>query len=149
MADAARAIIIENDKMLLMKRIKDGSQYFTLVGGRRDKSETIEDCLQREIFEETGLKITEYSQVYYEPHAAPYNDQYIFVCRVAPHNETILQEYSEEALLNKSVFKDNKHEPVWLPLQSFKTIPFRTPQLQEEILKGLKKGFPRKVVHLR
>lgn len=149
MADAARAIIIENDQMLVMHRSKENQQYFTLVGGRKNEGESIEECLVREILEETGLQITNHKQVYYEPHTAPYNNQYIFICTVAPHGETVLQEYSEEAILNNNVYKNNKHTPMWVPLKSFKSLAFRTPQLHEEIIKALKKGFPKDVKHLR
>jgi len=149
MADAARAIIIENDQMLLMHRSKEDQQYFTLVGGRRNEGETVEECLLREIREETGLEIINYYQVYYEPHTPPYNNQYIFVCTVAPHRGAVLQEWSEEALLNKNIYKNNKHTPMWVPLKSFKSLAFRTPQLHEEIIKALKKGFPKDVKHLR
>ena len=149
MADASRAIIIENDQMLLMHRSKEGNQYFTLVGGRKDDNETIEQCLIREVKEETGLDIKEYSYVYYEPHREPYNNQHIFVCTLQPHAGIQLQEWSEEAQLNKNVYKDNKHTPMWVPVNSFKSLAFRTPQLHEEIQKALKKGFPKKPIALK
>lgn len=149
MADAARAILIENDMMLVMERIKNNQRYFTLVGGRKNDNETIEQCLVREIREETGLEITDYSQVYYEPHTEPYNNQYIFICTVAPHADIKLGEYSEEAQLNQNPYQENKHTPMWVPVKSFATLPFRTPQLQEYIVKALKKGFPREIVNLR
>ena len=47
MADAARAILIENDMMLVMERIKNNQRYFTLVGGRKNDNETLEQCLIR------------------------------------------------------------------------------------------------------
>jgi len=143
MADAARAIIIENGKILLMQRDKEGSRYATLVGGRRDPDESIEACLKREIMEETGLKIKQHQLVYIEPHTAPYNNQYIFLCTVEPHDEVVLQELSEENIMNESQFMNNTHEPIWVSVSSFKSIPFRTPKLQEEIVKSLKKRFPK------
>jgi len=58
MANAARAIIIENDKMLLMHRNKNGSKYFTLVGGQLRDGESAEEGVVREVKEETGLMVT-------------------------------------------------------------------------------------------
>jgi ADP-ribose pyrophosphatase YjhB (NUDIX family) len=149
MADAARAIIIENNRLLVMERIKNNQRYYTLVGGRQNESESIEECLIREVFEETGLRILSYAKAYYEPHTEPYNNQHIFVCTVEQHSGIQLDELSEEALLNKNPYQENRHTPMWVPLSSFASLPFRTPQLQERIVKALKKGFPREVQNLR
>ncbi len=146
MGKAARAIIIENGRLLVMHRNKEGSQYYTLVGGRIAEDESIEQGLVREIKEETDLDITNCRLVFTEKHAAPYNDQYIFLCEVAPHDSIALQDTSEEAFLNK--MGSNTHAPAWANTKAFAGMPFRTPQLQAAIVIGLKKGFPKQTVQL-
>jgi ADP-ribose pyrophosphatase YjhB (NUDIX family) len=146
MGKAARAIVIENDKILIMFRNKSGSQYYTLVGGRVNEGETIEQALIREIKEETGLDITEARPVFYEEHPEPYNTQYIYLCKVAPHGEVKIQETSEEGFMNR--IDINVHKPVWSDLRAFEKLPFRTPQLQEAIVKSLRKGFPTEPIKL-
>ncbi len=147
MRKAARAIVIEGDKILVMHRNKEGSKYYTLVGGRVNDGETIEQGLVREIKEETDLDVISYQLVYIELHPAPYNEQYIYLCRVAPHgNEIAVQDSSEEGIMNKH--GANTHTPLWAYTGSFKNIPFRTPQLQEAILHGIKKGFPKNPINL-
>ncbi|HEX8763382.1 MAG TPA: NUDIX hydrolase, partial [Candidatus Saccharimonadales bacterium] len=91
MRQAVRAIIIENGYILVMKRNKYGSEYFTLVGGRLNEDETPEQGLVREIFEETGMTVTAAQLVYVENHAAPYNEQFIYLCEVAPHEPIAVQ----------------------------------------------------------
>ena len=146
MGKAARAIIIENGKILVMFRNKEGIKYYTLVGGRVNEYEKIEDGLAREVMEETGMTVTSSKLVYTESHAAPYNEQYIYLCEVAPHNEIAIQDSAEEAQMNK--VEINIHTPMWANLSSFKTLPFRTPQLQDAILRALKKGFPKEPQNL-
>lgn len=147
MGKAARAIIIEGDKILVMHRNKENSQYFTLVGGRVNDGETLEQGVIREVIEETGLNVTSARLVYTEKHPEPYNEQYIFLCTVGPHNNTIaLQEDSEEGKMNK--MQTNIHTPMWAYSKSFRTLAFRTPQLQNAIVEGLKKGFPAQPVEL-
>jgi len=146
MAKAARAIIIEDGKLLVMFRNKEGSKYYTLVGGRVGDDESLEKAVTREVKEETGLDVTNGRLVYIEEHAAPYNEQYIYVCEIAPHAGINLQEYSEEAMLNR--LNTNIHEPQWVQKEAFGRLPFRTPQLQEAIVKALKKGFPKEPVKL-
>lgn len=137
---AARAIIIEDNKVLVMYRNKGGSQYFTLIGGKVDEGESSEEALVREVREETGLEVIALQQVFTEDHPAPYNDQHIFVCDVAQHGDVAIQEMSEEDLLNKLGL--NIHKPMWVDIGAFSQIAFRTPQLQQAIVDGLVNGFP-------
>lgn len=146
MGKAARAIIIENGKLLVMHRNKHGSQYFTLVGGRVDANETTEQALVREVKEETGLDVTKYQLVFIEEHAEPYNQQYIYLCEVAPHGEVAIQDYSEEGLMNR--IAANTHDPIWASLNALNQLAFRTPQLQTAIIQALKTGFPAEPVKL-
>jgi ADP-ribose pyrophosphatase YjhB (NUDIX family) len=146
MSKAARAIIIENNKLLVMHRNKYGSEYFTLVGGRVNDGETTEEALLREIKEETGLNITAHRLVFIEEHGEPYNEQYIYLCSVAPFEGVAIQETSEENFMNK--LDMNTHEPIWVEKSSFPRIPFRTIHLQNAIVAALKKDFPLEPVKL-
>ena len=146
MSTAARAIIIENGNLLVMYRNKHGSEYFTLVGGRVNEDETTEQGLIREVQEETGLEVTKARLVYIEEHAAPYNEQYIYLCEIAAHQAVDIQPESEEALMNRLGM--NTHAPHWITLNSFRQLAFRTPDLQQAIIKSLTDGFPEQPVKL-
>lgn len=146
MRTAVRAIVIENGKLLVMHRNKQGNQYYTLVGGRMNDGETPEQALAREVQEETGLTVTAARLVYTEDHPAPYNEQYIYLCEVAPHAAIAIQDASEEGTMNK--YGMNLHQPFWVNKQAFANTAFRTPLLQAAIVIALKKGFPEQPVKL-
>jgi ADP-ribose pyrophosphatase YjhB (NUDIX family) len=146
MGRAARAIIFKDDKILVMHRNKYGSQYFTLVGGRINEDESIEDGLIREVKEETGLDISYARLVFVEHHPAPYNEQYIFLCEVASTEVIELQKDSEEHLMNK--LDMNTHTPMLVDKSAFAKIPFRTIELQTHIANGLNNGFPDKPIKI-
>lgn len=146
MRKAVRAIVIENGKLLAMHRNKEGSQYYTLVGGQVKDSETLEQALAREVHEETGLRVTKARMVFVEQHPSPYNEQYIYLAEVAPHAGIAIQDASEEGVMNQ--FGINLHQPFWVSTQSFAGISFRTPLLQKAIAHALKKGFPEEAVVL-
>ena len=146
MGKAARAIIIENDKILVMHRDKHGSKYFTLVGGQVTAGETTEQALVREVQEETGLSVISAQLVYVEEHPAPYNDQYIYLCQVASHGDVAIQDASEEGFMNRIDL--NVHTPRWVEKSYFANLPFRTIELQKAIVKALAKGFPKEPVKL-
>lgn len=146
MAKSARAIIIEDGRILVMHRDKYGSQYSTLPGGRLHDGETPEQAVVREIREETGIEIVSTQLVFTEDNPAPYNFQYIYLCQIAPHQEVAIQESSEEGHMNRIGL--DKHIPEWVELGAFHTLAFRTPTLQQAIVDSLKNGFPVEPVQL-
>jgi 8-oxo-dGTP diphosphatase len=51
------AIIIKDEKILLLRRIRDGNEYFVFPGGSLEEGETSEKAIVREVKEELGLDI--------------------------------------------------------------------------------------------
>lgn len=58
------AIIIKNNKLLVVKTRRHGEEYFLLPGGGIEFGETIEETLKREVAEETGYIIKVLNPVY-------------------------------------------------------------------------------------
>jgi len=54
----AGAVLIEDDKVALIERYRDGKHYFVFPGGGVDEGETPEQAAIREMEEETGLRVT-------------------------------------------------------------------------------------------
>lgn len=58
---SSRAIIIENDKILVMfrRKIKEGKvkEYYVIPGGGKEENKTLEENVKRELFEEMNIKI--------------------------------------------------------------------------------------------
>lgn len=53
----AGAILIENHKVALIERFRDGHHYYVFPGGGVDEGETPEEATVREMDEETGLRV--------------------------------------------------------------------------------------------
>ncbi|MFA6995007.1 MAG: NUDIX domain-containing protein [Patescibacteria group bacterium] len=57
MPQRVRAIIIKNNKLLTIKRVKKDSTYFVFPGGGVEPGEKPEDALKRECREELGVEV--------------------------------------------------------------------------------------------
>lgn len=139
-----RAIIIRDGHVLVMHRDKFGHEYYTLLGGGIDPRETPDHALQREIAEESGFHLRSARLVFIEEAGHPYGTQYIYLCE-ADGDQPVLSPETEEA---KLFAHGNKHTPMWLPIEKFASVAFRTPLLQRAILRGLEYGFPNQPVTL-
>lgn len=51
---AARGLVVVKDKLLL---VSNDNVYWYLPGGRIDSPETLTQCVEREVYEETGLTV--------------------------------------------------------------------------------------------
>lgn len=139
MRRASRAIIIRDDKLLVMKRNKFGRHYYTLIGGGIDFNETPEQSLVREVKEETGLDITKYKQVFTEEAGEPYGTQFIYLVE-DPGGEAVLQASSEEARISSG--GKNTYAVTWVRLSELEKSAFLSTKLKHAILRSVSEGFP-------
>ena len=54
------AVIVKNGKILLIRRVKPGEEYFIIPGGGVDEGETQEEALIREVKEELTLDVVKH-----------------------------------------------------------------------------------------
>ena len=139
MLKAVRAIILDDDKILVMHRNKFGREYDILIGGGVEFGETPEAALHREIKEEVGVIIADPRMVFIERAGAPYGDQLVFLCRYVS-GEINMDKTTNEFIINLLGF--NTYKPVWRSFKEFEKVNFRSPSLQRSIVEGIKHGFP-------
>lgn len=145
MRRACRAIIIRDDKLLVMHRNKFGTEYDTLPGGNVELGETLEQALFREVNEETQVTFDNPRLVIVEHAGDPYGDQYIFLCRYVA-GEPKLHPNSEEERINK--LGKNLYDPRWISLTELADAPFLSPKLKRQMLDCVTQGWPSVPVEL-
>ncbi len=55
--NSAKAVIIENQQLLTIKKQAEDSVYYTFPGGGQNPGETLPEALERECLEELGIRI--------------------------------------------------------------------------------------------
>lgn len=55
----ASGMIVKDDKVLLIHRLRDGRDYWVFPGGSIEEGESVEEALDREMTEELGIKVHE------------------------------------------------------------------------------------------
>jgi len=58
------AVIIKDNKVLLIKRLKPNLEYFTFPGGGIEENESIELALKREVKEELSLNVKKFTLLF-------------------------------------------------------------------------------------
>ncbi|HEY3876097.1 MAG TPA: NUDIX domain-containing protein [Candidatus Kapabacteria bacterium] len=98
--EASAAVILKNAKLLLVKRSSSRAFYpgiWDLPGGHHEKGETGIQCLQRELFEELGIK--------------SYSEKFLMTCEIGglTINVFIVEEWDgEPANLQRSEHEELK-----------------------------------------
>lgn len=140
MRQAVRAIILKDNKLLVMHRNKFGEEYDTLPGGNVEIGETPEQALKRELYDESQFHIANLRLVYIEHCEHPYGDQLIFVCDFTGGDEPKLLPGSEEEMIHR--MGKNLYEPRWLPVDQLKDRPFVTTELKRHLADALSGNWP-------
>lgn len=81
----AVGIVIKGEQILLLMWRKSGTkEYWTFPGGGVEGNETIEECVMRELHEETSIKIRIkkllYRQTYLQDDGTFMSEQFFYLC---------------------------------------------------------------------
>jgi 8-oxo-dGTP diphosphatase len=134
-----RAIVLNGEKMLAMKRNKQGYQYYTLVGGGIEEGEEPEAALRRELQEETGMQVGSVRLVWVEDAGNLFGEQYIYLCDYIGGDPKLAPD-SEEQLSNQE--GQNLYHPIWLTVTDLPDTLFRSGSVKQALVEALRSGFP-------
>ncbi|MBE4909805.1 NUDIX domain-containing protein [Bacillus luteolus] len=126
MRDRGSVVIVDNEKVGLIQRIRDGSIYFVFPGGGIESGETPEECAKREAFEELGVvvKINEcIAKVEFN------GTQYFFLSEIV--NGTFGTGQGEEYIDEKG--DRGTYVPVWVDIEKLSSIDVKPKEVALKI----------------
>lgn len=132
----SRGLIIDSKRALLMQRVKDGMEYYTLCGGKLEENEAPEDGCLREIYEETALRVTIEKMLFQtsDTYQNIINQHFVFLCRYHGGEPRL---NGEEILRNTS---DNQYNPIWVALDNIQNLPIKPDIIATELITHLHKN---------
>lgn len=120
------AIIIEDNKILLIHRIKNGQDYYVFPGGGVKEGETLEEALTREAKEELTLDIKLFKQIFNIINQG--QEECYFL--VEDYDGTPKLNGEEKERMNEN----NQYIPVWIEINKAKNLPNLFPKEAREKL---------------
>ncbi|MBE5106242.1 NUDIX domain-containing protein [Bacillus thuringiensis] len=123
------AIIVQDGKIALIKRIREGEVYFVFPGGGIEEEETPEEATKREVYEELGVQIE--------------------VKRLITKVKHKGTEYYYDAHITDGVFGSGKGEefkqkdrgsyiPLWVPINELEKLNIKPCEVVESIFENYK-----------
>jgi len=139
----ARAIIIRKQHIALIKRQRDGQEYYVLPGGGMEPGETPEQTAIRESREELGLRIAIerlLAKITFRG-----REQYYFLARVTGgHFGT----GAGPEMTGKYPPERGTYTPVWVPLHEVGRINLFPPAIADLMRRAAECGWPSEVVEI-
>lgn len=132
------AVIVRDDRILLVRHAKDGAEYWLLPGGGVHYGESLSEALAREVREETGLEARVGDVVFAHDGIAPDGSRHIV-------NVYLLAEVTGGALRCGDEPRLAGVRDV--PLGELSELDLR-PDLREPLLAAAARGFPARAPYL-
>lgn len=132
MRERVGAIIIENDSILVEKRIRGENVYWVFPGGGVDEGESREQALARECKEELGVdvKVGEFFlENFFKPERYPEQKEVYYFCQIIG-GEVGTGDGPEHQ-------PDSKYQGIfeveWLPMSQIKNFDLRPNELRDKL----------------
>lgn len=102
----AAGILVDNNKILLIKHKKNNNEYWLLPGGGVDYGETFSEAVKREFFEETNLNVKVKDMVFIMESINPDGGRHIVNVVFIVEKESGDLKIADEAILDELKFID-------------------------------------------
>lgn len=123
------AVLINEDKVALIKRTRDGEEYYVFPGGGIEKGESPEQATIREAFEELGLKIDIKEQLGIVEFKG---EQHYFIAEMVGgiFGTGEGEEYGKDR-------NRGRYEPMWIPVAKLDSLDVRPMEIAKRLIERM------------
>jgi 8-oxo-dGTP pyrophosphatase MutT (NUDIX family) len=139
-----RGIVVHEGKVLVIKRVKEGREYFVFPGGHIDEGENLRHAAVREVEEETNIKTVVKRHLYkteYDGCADVFQNFYLCEYKSGKVSTTDAEEYHEGA--EHEIGWDGKergtYQPMWVAIDELGEIDLKPTEIKKQLILDLKK----------
>lgn len=132
----AVAILIEDDKVAVIERHRQGRHYFSFPGGGVDEGETVEQAVVREVEEELGLQVSverKLADIWFRGN----RQEYFLVKRISGEFGTGTGEEYESYSPESGTYL-----PMLMPIADVLSSPVVPLEMAEMVVKSVNAGWP-------
>ena len=129
----SRGIVITDNKLLLVKRVREGQEFYVFPGGHIDSGETPRDAVVREVREETNVETAPIRMLYKYLHKGKLESFYTCAYKSGTVSTTDAEEYTGANPTGGT------YEPVSLPIDEIEKIDLRPTAIRDQLCKDIKK----------
>lgn len=122
----ARAVIIENGKVLALERNKTDDRFWCFPGGEIEKGESAKEALERECLEEVNVGITVGKKIHRQDFEGQQVDFYLGRIVKGKVSRGSGPEYLQQD-------RTNSYRPVWLPIKDLDKYDLRPNGLRDKV----------------
>src|SRR5437868_3549476 len=105
----AAAIILHDNNMLLIHRLKNGHEFYAIPGGTVEEGETPEMAVIREVIEETSLEVILDKKIYFG-WIANKLDEHFYLCQYVSGTPRL----ADDAIERTRMSATRSYQPVWV-----------------------------------
>lgn len=124
----AGGIVVHDGKILLIRRIRNGEEFYVFPGGGVDPGETVQQGIIREILEETNQNVFVHSIPYHLDFIDD-SDQYYGICKFESGGEVRLN--GPEA---DHQTEQNQYHPCWVAMSDIPALTLYPVMVKEWLL---------------
>lgn len=132
-------ILVKDNKILLLHRIKNGKEYYVFPGGGLEEGETKVEGVKREIKEETSLEVDIDRLLYIHDYSS--NQQLYYLCKYIKGEVKLAQNSVE---MEKMIESNQLYEPIWINIDEFANLLVYPLEIRDWLIEDLERGFPEK-----
>lgn len=137
-APRSAGIVIHENQLLVMYRKKNNRIYYTFPGGTVEKNESTEITAQREILEETSIRVTVGKLVYEIDIVSEISTkkEYFYLCTYIDGTPQLQPGSIELIRLSDTNF----YKPMWMPINKLAELNLYPFEIRDRLIQDLEKN---------